>query len=139
GPGPVDRRRALRGRCRARRVRGADPRDLRARGQSVLRYGSPLGRWRDRPARHPTRTDPRHRGRAPCPDPGHPVRGLPDVSRFGTRISLDDGAELDGLSSLPDDIRLIQFRRGLSDARYRHLAALLEARPDVGLRAYASP
>jgi len=61
------------------------------------------------------------------------------VSRFGTRISLDDGAELDGLSSLPDDIRLIQFRRGLSDARYRHLAALLGARPDVGLRAYASP
>ena len=74
--------RRLRRRRRARRLRGADPRDLRARGLALLRDGPAVGRRRHRPARHPARPGAGHRGGAPRADPGDPLRRLPDVSRI---------------------------------------------------------
>ena len=67
-------------RSRARRLRGADPRDLRARGLALLRDGPPLGRRDHRPARHAARPVDGPRGRAPRADPRDEVRRLPDVS-----------------------------------------------------------
>ncbi len=61
------------------------------------------------------------------------------MTRFGSRLSLDDGSELDALTELPPGIRLVQFRRRLTDERFRHLASLLEGRADTGLRVYSSP
>ncbi len=80
-PGAVDGAAGYRRRRRSRRLRGADPRGLRARGQPVLRDRPPLGRRDHRPARHPARPLDGHRGRRPRPDPGHEVRRLPDVAR----------------------------------------------------------
>ena len=65
----------------ARRLRGADPRDLRARGVTLLRDGAPLGRWGHRPARYAAHPADGHRGGAPRADPRDPLRGLPDVRR----------------------------------------------------------
>ena len=64
----------------ARRLRGADPRHLRARGLALLRHRPPLGRRDHRPARHPARPVDRPRGRPPRADPGDEVRRLPDVA-----------------------------------------------------------
>ena len=64
----------------ARRLRGADPRDLRARRLAVLRDRPPVGRRRHRPARYAAHPRPRSRGRPPCPDPRNAVRRLPDVT-----------------------------------------------------------
>ena len=57
GARPLDGPRRVRRRRRARRLRGADPRDLRARGLALLRHGAPVGRRRHRPARHAPRPD----------------------------------------------------------------------------------
>ena len=65
-----------------RRLRGADPRDLRARGLAVLRDGPAVGRRRHRPARHAARPGDGHRSGAPRADPGDAIRGLPDVRRI---------------------------------------------------------
>ena len=73
--------RRLEVRAGARGLRGADPRDLRARGLAVLRDRPAVGRRDHRPARHPPRAVDRPRGGAPRADPGHEVRRLPDVSR----------------------------------------------------------
>ncbi len=51
--------------CRPRRLRGADPRDVRARGLALLRDRPALGRRRHRPARHAPDPDDGHRSRAP--------------------------------------------------------------------------
>ena len=75
---------AVRGRRRARRLRGADPRDLRARGLAVLRDGPAVGRRRHRPARHAAGAALGHRGRAPRTDPGDALRRLPDVTAAGS-------------------------------------------------------
>jgi len=56
--------------------------------------------------------------------------------RLGTRLSLIDGAELDDVTELPAGVQLVQFRQRLTDDRFRHLARLLDGRPEVGLRAY---
>ncbi len=72
-------------RRRTRRLRGADPRDLRARGLAVLRDRPPVGRRRHRPARHAARPGDGHRGGAPRADPRDAVRRLPDVSRLAIR------------------------------------------------------
>ena len=77
------------GRRRARRLRGADPRDVRARGLPVLRDGAPLGRRGHRPARHAARPGAGHRGGAPRADPGDALRRLPDVT--GERDSASRG------------------------------------------------
>ena len=79
GPCPVDGRWRLRDRCRARRLRGADPRDLRARGVALLRHGPAVGRRGHRSARHAPGPDDGDRGGAARADPGDAVRGLPDV------------------------------------------------------------
>ena len=78
----------VRGRRRARRLRGADPRDLRARGLAVLRDGPALGRRRHRSARHAAGPVARDRGGAPRPDPGDAVRRLPDVGLSAVRRRL---------------------------------------------------
>ena len=70
----------------ARRLRGADPRDVRARGLALLRDRPTVGRRRHRPARHPPRPDDGHRGRAPRTDPGDAVRRLPDVKGLIARL-----------------------------------------------------
>ena len=69
----------------ARRLRGADPRDLRARGIPVLRDGPAVGRRGHRPARHAARPGDGHRGRAPRADPRDPLRRVPDVRRSPSR------------------------------------------------------
>ena len=61
------------------------------------------------------------------------------MTRFGSRCSFDDPAELDGLDALPAGITLVQFRRRLDDERYHRLARLLAGRPEIGLRVFASP
>ncbi len=76
---PFDRPHRSPRRRGARRVRGADPRGLRARRQSLLRHGAALGRRGHRPARHAPGPLDGHRGRRPCADPRHEVRRLPDV------------------------------------------------------------
>ena len=81
GAGALDGPPGYRRRRRARRLRGADPRGLRARGQPLLRDRPALGRRHHRPARHPAGPLDGHRGRRPRPDPGHEVRRLPDVAR----------------------------------------------------------
>jgi len=58
------------------------------------------------------------------------------VKRLGTRLSLIDGAELDAVSELPAGVQLVQFRQRLTDDRFRHLARLLDGRPEIALRAY---
>ncbi len=72
--GPFDERQG------ARRLRGADPRDLRARGQPVLRHRAAVGRRRHRSARDAASARPRHRGRPPRADPRDALRRLPDVA-----------------------------------------------------------
>jgi internalin A len=54
----------------------------------------------------------------------------------GARLSLIDGAELDGVTELPAEVRLVQFRQRLTADRFRHLSSLLDGRPEIGLRAY---
>ena len=88
GARPVDGPRRLRLRRGTRRLRGADPRDVRARGLALLRDRPPVGRRRHRSARHPARPGARHRGRAPRADPGDAVRRVPDVRRPGRPIAL---------------------------------------------------
>ena len=70
----------VRRRCRAGRLRGADPRPLRGRGQPLLRHRPAVGRRRHRPARHAARARRRARRRAPCPDPRDTLRRVPDVT-----------------------------------------------------------
>ena len=64
----------------ARRLRGADPRDLRARGVPVLRDRAAVGRRGHRPARYAAHPDHGHRGGAPRADPRDALRRVPDVS-----------------------------------------------------------
>ena len=78
----------------ARRLRGADPRDLRARGLAVLRDGAAVGRRRHRPARHAPGPDDGHRGRAPRADPGDALRRLPDVRTVVTGAAAPPSATL---------------------------------------------
>jgi hypothetical protein len=47
-----------------------------------------------------------------------------------------DGSELDGVTELPPETRVVQFRQRLTDDRFRHLSTLLEGRPEIRLRAY---
>jgi hypothetical protein len=61
------------------------------------------------------------------------------VTRFGTRLAIDDPAEVDTLDAIPDGVTLVQFRRALNDERYARLAALIADRPEIGLRVYATP
>ncbi len=63
-----------------RRLRGADPRVLRARGLAVFRHRPTLGRRRHRSARHPPRPCDGARRRAPRTDPGDALRRVQDVS-----------------------------------------------------------
>jgi hypothetical protein len=58
------------------------------------------------------------------------------VSGPGPLVSLVDGSELDNITELPDVTRRVQFRQRLTDERFRHLASLLEGRPEISLRAY---
>ena len=62
GPRAVDGPWRLRQRGGARRLRGADPRDVRARGIAVLLHGPPVGRRRHRSAGHAPRACDGHRG-----------------------------------------------------------------------------
>ena len=70
----------------ARRLRGADPRDVRARGLAVLRDRPAVGRRRHRPARHAAGPVDGHRGGAPRADPGDALRRVPDVRRAGRTL-----------------------------------------------------
>ena len=88
---------------RARRLRGTDPRDVRARGLPVLRDGAAVGRRGHRPARHAARPDDGHRGGAPRADPGDALRRLPDVKRsssFVATVALA-GCGIAGLRAAP--------------------------------------
>jgi hypothetical protein len=58
------------------------------------------------------------------------------VRRLGAHVELFDGSELDGVTELPSETRVVQFRRRPTDDQFRHLSALLEGRPDIRLRAY---
>jgi hypothetical protein len=58
------------------------------------------------------------------------------VTRLGARIEMFDGSELDGVTELPPETRVVQFRQRLTDDRFRHLSTLLEGRPEIQLRAY---
>ena len=98
GARPLHGPRRLRRRRRARRLRGADPRDLRARGLALLRDGAAVGRRRHRPARHAPGAGDGHRGGAPRADPRDAVRRLPDVSA-PTGLATAQGSPGD----LPDD------------------------------------
>ena len=67
----------------------ADPRALRAGERRQLLDRPPVGRRRDRPARHPARARARPRGRRACADPRAALRRLPDVS--GLALERDGG------------------------------------------------
>ncbi len=109
----------LRDRRRARRLRGADPRDLRARGVTLLRDGTPLGRRGHRPARYAARPVDGHRGGAPRADPRDPLRGLPDVGSAQARqrgtISRGGGSS----TGCPRCTRPARSRSGSSTNRWR--------------------
>ena len=83
GPCPLDGPWRLRRRRGSRRVRSADPRDLRARGLAVLRHGQAVGRRRDRPDGHAPHPVPGPRGGVPRADPRDAVRGVPYVTWQG--------------------------------------------------------
>ena len=60
-------------------LQAADQGAVRAPGPPLLRLGAPVGRWRDRPGRHPYRAGPGPLGRAECADRGNEIRRIPDV------------------------------------------------------------
>ena len=97
-----------------RRLRGADPRDLRARGLAVLRDRPAVGRRGHRPAGHPPRPDDGHRGRAPRADPRDALRRLPDVrtvvARWLAIVGLVAGCELSSVEAPPQQPQTL--RRG---------------------------
>ena len=80
GTRPVDRPRRLRDRCGPRRLRGSDPREVRARGLAVLLDRAAVGRRRDRSDGHPARPGAGDLGRAERADFRARFQPLPDVS-----------------------------------------------------------
>src|SRR6185503_1724007 len=103
GPCPLDGRRRFCDRCGARRLRGADPRDLRTRGLAVLRDGPPVGRRGDRPARYAAHPDHGYRSGAPRADPRDPFRSVPDVSWRQVVVGLLAAGSMAGCSALADE------------------------------------
>ena len=65
----------------AEALHGADPRQVRDRGQPVLRDRAAVGRRHPRSARDARRARPRARGGAARAGAAHDLRRLPDVSR----------------------------------------------------------
>ena len=63
-----------------RAIRVGDPREMRARGQSLPLDGATVGRRRDRPGADARRPCHRHRGQLERAHPGDQVRRLPNVS-----------------------------------------------------------
>ena len=57
------------------------------------------------------------------------------MSTPGRPVSLVDGSELGDVGKSPGVTRRVQFCERLTDERFRHLASLLEERPQIDLRA----
>ena len=107
------------------RAGGRDDRALRTGGQPVPLDGPPVGRRRDRPARHAPRARPRPRCGVPNPDRADALRRLPHVSAIAERR---DGAVATVTLDRPDRRNALdpELLAGLTSTFTR-----LAAEPDV--------